>query len=131
MREVGLGWLSVLLERTDFLYSVQAEPDDPAAQAVYNFLHYFSQWAYDDRLFNNLNPDSGDLAVLNNQIWGQFNWTKMVNAGSEAEAKKMFDSTWETMVNMKYQKCKTFMDERFHSKKDALGLDYAWPPFQN
>ena len=130
MREVGLGWLSVLLERTDFLYSVQAEPDDPAAQAVYNFLHYFSQWAYDDRLFNTLNPDSGDLAVLNNQIWGQFNWTKMVNAGSEAEAKKMFDSTWETMVNMKYQKCKTFMDERFHSKKDALGLDYAWPPFQ-
>ena len=77
-----------------------------------------------------MEEDAAHYESLREKLVARHYNTNIAAGMSEAEAKKMFDSTWETMVNMKYQKCKTFMDERFHSKKDALGLDYAWPPFQ-
>jgi len=75
-------------------------------------------------------PDRNKMLELGNRLslyWGK-ELPRIIMAGSEAEARAIYDETLRRMDEMGQKDLDAYSNESFQAAKEALGVKHSWPP---
>lgn len=140
-KKFGFAWYETLTSRTPFWMSIEGTPKSNPAKFTAKIQKYFMQYSYNTRAWNAIHPteENSDLTTLYGTAGGYFNWADIVTTGGQnltdssartqvlnAYNKALSDMNSQKLNGTTYQDVKNYMNDRFQSNKQKLGVTSAW-----
>lgn len=142
----GFNWYEVLTSRTPYWRSLMGLPKINPARFTQEIHAYFSQYAYNTRVWNSIHPTDTTTGLPNvmNTANAKFVWTQIITAADaskgDAEARELVLAKYNEQLaarnnvqigTVSYTDVTDFYTARFKEHKETLGEELAWPGYKN